>query len=101
MSILSIRGFHEAVELWESIEEDSAMGKQIEVEWEGCDLVERVAGRCGGRPTIKGTRIEPDVVVVDAEMGATPEETHESFPSVPISTIKGILDFARNHQLVP
>ncbi len=77
------------------------MGKQIEIDWTGCDLIERVPGRCGGRPTVRGTRIEPDVILTDAEMGATPEETHESFPSLPISTIKGILHFARKHQLVP
>jgi uncharacterized protein (DUF433 family) len=50
---------------------------------------------------IKGTRVEPDVIITDAEMGATPEETHESFPHLPMSTINGILEFARKHQLVP
>jgi hypothetical protein len=25
----------------------------------------------------QGTRIEPDVIIVDAEMSATPQETHE------------------------
>jgi hypothetical protein len=33
----------------------------------------------GGRPVIKGTRIEPEVVLVDEEYGRTPE-THESYP---------------------
>ena len=69
--------------------------------WDECELVERVEGRCGGRPTIKGTRVEPDVIVQDAEMGATPEGTHESFPSVSVGTIRGILEFAHKHQLVP
>lgn len=76
------------------------MGKHIEVDWTKCDLVERVPGRCGGRPTIKGTRIEPDAILKDAELGSTPEEIHESFPSLPVGAIKGILDFARNHQPV-
>ena len=31
--------------------------------WVDCEEVEVVAGRCGGRPTIKGTRIEPDLIV--------------------------------------
>jgi uncharacterized protein (DUF433 family) len=75
------------------------MGK-TEVDWRECQLTECVPGLCGGRPVVKGTRIEPDVIIVDAEMGATPEETHESFPSVPVGTIKGILDFARQHQPV-
>ena len=69
--------------------------------WQDCDFVEQVPGKCGGRPTIKGTRIEPDVIITDAELGASPEETHESFPSVPIATIRAILDYAHSHQLVP
>jgi uncharacterized protein (DUF433 family) len=77
------------------------MERQINIDWTDCDLVERVPGKCGGRPTIKGTRIEPSAIVADAEMGATPEEMHESFPSVPVSTVKGILEFARSHQPTP
>jgi uncharacterized protein (DUF433 family) len=69
--------------------------------WDDCDLVERVEGRCGGRPTIKGTRIEPDTIVIDAELGSTPEEIQESFPHLPLGTIKGILDYAQKHQPIP
>lgn len=70
------------------------------MDWSTCDLVERVPGKCGGRPTIKGTRIEPDTLLVDEAMGATPEETHESFPTLSVSTIRAILDYAHSHQLV-
>jgi uncharacterized protein (DUF433 family) len=31
--------------------------------WLNCEEVEVVHGRCGGRPTIRGTRIEPDPIV--------------------------------------
>jgi len=30
----------------------------------------------GGRPLIKGTRIEPDTIIVDEEYGRSPEQTH-------------------------
>jgi uncharacterized protein (DUF433 family) len=76
------------------------MIKSIEIDWESCDLVERVEGRCGGRPTIEGTRIEPDSIVIDAGFGSTPEEIHESFPHLPMTTIEGILAFAHKHQTV-
>jgi uncharacterized protein (DUF433 family) len=77
------------------------MSRQTNIDWIDCDLVERIPGKCGGRATIKGTRIEPDAIVTDAEMGATPEEMHQSFPSVPVSTIEGILKFARSYQPTP
>ncbi len=76
------------------------MGKQIEMDWTECDLVERVPGRCGGRPTIKGTRIEPGTIITDMDMGSSTSEIHASFPSLPISTIEGILAFASKHQPV-
>jgi uncharacterized protein (DUF433 family) len=37
------------------------------MDWEGCEHVERVAGKVGGRPVIKGTRIEPDLLLVEAD----------------------------------
>ena len=42
------------------------MGRRVTIDWTDCDLVERIPGKCGGRPTIKGTRIEPDAIVTDA-----------------------------------
>ncbi len=73
----------------------------IAFDWTDCELVERVEGRCGGRPTIKGTRIEPDSLVIDADLGSTPEEIQESFPHLPLTTVNGIIEFAQKHQLVP
>jgi uncharacterized protein (DUF433 family) len=69
--------------------------------WSACELIERVPGRCGGRLTVKDTRIEPDSLVVDAALGSSPEEIHESFPHLPVGMIEGILDFAHKHQPVP
>jgi uncharacterized protein (DUF433 family) len=75
------------------------MSKRIEIDWTECDLVERVPGRCGGRPTIRGTRIEPGVIVVDEEYGRTPEQTHESFPELTVGAIRRLRAFAHDHQL--
>jgi uncharacterized protein (DUF433 family) len=69
--------------------------------WADCDLVKRVTGKAGGRPVIKGTRIEPDVILTDEEYGRTPEQTHASFPTLPINTIRAIRAFAHKHQPVP
>ena len=55
----------------------------------------------GGRPVVKGTRIEPDVIIVDEEYGRTPEQTHESYPTLSLDTILRIRAFAHRHQLVP
>ena len=65
------------------------------MDWEGCEYVERVAGKVSGRPVIKGTRIEPDVLLVEAEFGRSPEETHEDFPTLPVKTIRMIQAYVR------
>ncbi len=69
------------------------------ISWEDCDVVERVPGKCGGRPVIKGTRIEPDVILTDEEYGRTPEQTHADFPTLSVDTILKIRAFANKRQL--
>jgi uncharacterized protein (DUF433 family) len=65
------------------------------MDWSTCDVVEEVPGKMGGRPVIKGTRIEPDTIVQDYELGSPIEEIHENFPTLPIDAIRKILAFAR------
>jgi uncharacterized protein (DUF433 family) len=69
------------------------------VDWSECELVECVAGKMGGRPVVKGTRIEPDMIVQEEELGRTPEETHADFPTLSVDTILQVLAFAHKHQL--
>jgi len=69
------------------------------VDWSECELVESVAGKVGGRLVVKGTRIEPDVIVQEEELGRTPEQTHSDFPTLSIDTSLRIRDFAHRHQL--
>ncbi len=70
------------------------MSEEDEIDWAQCELVERVPGKMGGRPVIKGTRIEPDTIVQDFELGSPVEEIHENFPTLPVETIKELLAFA-------
>jgi uncharacterized protein (DUF433 family) len=70
------------------------------MDWQGCDLVEQIPGNMGGRPVVKGTRIEPETVLVEEELGRTIEETHADFPTLSLDTILGIRAFARSRQLV-
>jgi uncharacterized protein (DUF433 family) len=62
----------------------------VTVDWSECDLVESVAGKVGGKPVVKGTRIPADTILTDEELGATVEETQESFPSLSLDTIRRI-----------
>ena len=71
------------------------------IDWKNCDIVERVPGKVSGKPVIKGTRILADTIVQDYELGAPLDEIQESFPSLPLETIKKLLAFAHSKQLVP
>lgn len=68
--------------------------------WIDCDVIETVPGKMGGRPVIQGTRIEPDTLVIDFELGSSIEEIHENFPTVPIATIQKVISFAGVRQPV-
>ena len=65
-----------------------------EIDWTGCELVERVPGRVSGRPTVRGTRILADTIVQDAELGSPLEEIHENYPDLAVSVIERLLAFA-------
>jgi uncharacterized protein (DUF433 family) len=85
---------------WHEFARGPGLWQSRSMDWRDCDEIEAVPGKVGGRPVKKGTRVEPDSIVLDAEMGATPEETHESFPHIPVETIRLILEFANKHQSV-
>jgi uncharacterized protein (DUF433 family) len=71
------------------------------MDWLECKDIEAIPGKMGGRPVIKGTRIEPDVILAEEEYGRTPEQTHESFPALSVETILKVRAFAHKNQLVP
>ncbi len=67
------------------------------MEWTLCNLVERNPDKLGGKPVVRGTRVAVDTILDDFDQGSGVEEIHENFPSVPISTIKKLIEFARTH----
>jgi uncharacterized protein (DUF433 family) len=62
--------------------------------WDGCPFIEADLEKVGGAPVIQGTRIPADAVLIDEEYGRTPEQTHASFPVLPIQTILEIRAWA-------
>jgi uncharacterized protein (DUF433 family) len=67
---------------------------QVEIDWSGCDLIERMPGKVSGRPVVKGTRIMPEAIVQGYELGETLEELAEGFPALSITQIKSLIDYA-------
>jgi len=54
--------------------ERSAWNVKTLVDWKSCPLVEQVAGRCSGAPTVVGSRIFPDTIAKYYWSGAMVEE---------------------------
>jgi uncharacterized protein (DUF433 family) len=75
-----------------------AAEKIIAIDWSECKLVESVAGKVGGKPVVKGTRIPADAILADEELGATVKETHESFPSLSPDRIRSIRAYGHSHK---
>jgi uncharacterized protein (DUF433 family) len=69
-----------------------------EIDWTGCDDVERIPGKVSGQPIVKNTRILADGVIVNAESGISPEElANEHFPGLGVERARRIIAFARQH----
>ena len=47
-----------------------------------------------GRPIVLGTRIMPDPIVNSYDLGDSVEEIHEGFPTLSVSQIKRLIEFA-------
>jgi uncharacterized protein (DUF433 family) len=73
------------------------------IDWTGCELVERVPGKVSGRPLVRGTRIIPDAIVNDYDLGEPIEDIHEGYPTLSIAAIERLIEFAHSrrgqHQL--
>lgn len=76
---------------------------EMTIDWSACTEVETVPGKAGGLPVVRGTRVPAETILVDEELGATAEETHDSFPTVSLETILKIRAWAHSqtHQLQP
>jgi uncharacterized protein (DUF433 family) len=67
---------------------------EVEIDWMACELIESVPGKVSGRPIVRGTRILPDAIVGSYDLGETIDELHEGFPSLSITQIKHLIEFA-------
>jgi uncharacterized protein (DUF433 family) len=66
----------------------------VEIDWTACELIETVPGKVSGRPIVRGTRILPDAIVGSYDLGETIDELREGFPSLSVSQIKRLIEFA-------
>jgi uncharacterized protein (DUF433 family) len=66
----------------------------LEIDWMGCELIEQIPGKVSGRPIVRGTRILPDAIVDSFDLGETIEELREGFPSLSVSQINRLIEFA-------
>ena len=65
--------------------------------WNESPDIESVPGKMGGAPVVKGTRVEPETILTDYELGSGVEEIHENVPTVPVATIRRLIAFAHQH----
>jgi uncharacterized protein (DUF433 family) len=89
---------NEGIEVRENIVEDTGMGKTIDQTWADCDLVERIPGKQGGVPVVKGTRIPASQIVEEAQMGSPIEEIAENYPSITREQIAALITHADQHK---
>ncbi|MCX6591123.1 MAG: DUF433 domain-containing protein [Acidobacteria bacterium] len=74
------------------------VGVDSDLDWTGCELVERVPGKVSGRPIVRGTRILADTIVQDAELGSPTAEIQENYPDLTVQTIEQLIAFAAARQ---
>ena len=73
----------------------------IEIDWTQCELIERVPGKVSGRPIVRGTRIMPDPIVNGYDLGDSIENIHEGFPTLSVSQIRRLIEFAHTQRGQP
>jgi uncharacterized protein (DUF433 family) len=72
-----------------------------DIDWTQCELIERIPGKVSGRPIVRGTRILPDAIVDSYDLGETIDELREGFPSLSVSEIKRLIEFAHAQRARP
>jgi uncharacterized protein (DUF433 family) len=59
--------------------------------------IERVPGRCGGKPVIGGTRIRVSGILISYRHGMSVEEIVQQFPSLRPADVHDALAYAYDH----
>jgi uncharacterized protein (DUF433 family) len=70
------------------------VGADSDIDWMACELIEKIPDKVSGRPIVRGTRILPDAIVDSYDLGETIDELSEGFPSLSVSQIERLIDFA-------
>jgi uncharacterized protein (DUF433 family) len=78
-----------------NIDTDSA------IDWMACELIEQIPGKVSGRPIVRGTRILPDPIVNSYDLGDSLDEIHEGFPTLSVTQIKRLIEFAHTQRGQP
>jgi uncharacterized protein (DUF433 family) len=68
------------------------------MDWSGCELVEVIPGKVSGVPLVRGSRVQADAVLENAESGESVEDIAYNFDLDP-EDIRGILAYASARQL--
>ena len=76
-------------------------GTDSDIDWTQCELIERIPGKVSGRPIVRGTRILPDAIVDSYDLGETIDELREGFPSMSVSQIERLIEFAHTRRGQP
>lgn len=60
--------------------------------WRGCPLIETIPGKLDGRPVIKDTRVEADLVPESIELDQTPEQIAATY-RLKLKDVLGVRDY--------
>ncbi len=71
------------------------------IDWTACELIEQIPGKVSGRPILRGTRILPDGIVNSYDLGESIEDIQEDWPSLSVTQIKRLIEFAHAHREHP
>ena len=70
--------------------------------WDDCPLVERISGKQGGVPLVKGTRIPAQQIVEEFRLGSSIAEIESNYtPSLTREQIEGLIAFDSERQPQP
>ncbi len=81
--------------------QDGMTNIDTEIDWTGCELVERIPGKVSGRPIVRGTRIMPEAIVRSFDRGESMEDIRADWPSLSVDQIKRLVEFAHAHREQP
>ncbi|MBI3795621.1 MAG: DUF433 domain-containing protein [Deltaproteobacteria bacterium] len=70
----------------------------VEVQQTEHPYIVRVPGICGGRPTIKGTRITVQLIAELYKVGDSVEEMLQGYPHLPAAAVYDAISYYLDHQ---